>query len=91
MLPILLGVVDSFPIQSNETSEDSYDYGIVLASSRSQGIDFWGRLPAQSARCRSSCLTVFQVTSPSPADELTLLMQTCLGLLAAYMQRIMPL
>ena len=29
-------------VQRDEASEASYDYGMVLASSRSQAIDFWG-------------------------------------------------
>ena len=34
--------VKSALVQRDEASEESYDYGMVLASSRSQGIDFWG-------------------------------------------------
>ena len=64
-LPVLLGgVVDSVLLQSDDSNEDSYDYGMVMASSRSQGIDFWGSRPAQSSPCRSSWLTVFQAATP---------------------------
>lgn len=36
------GFVKSALVQRDEASEASYDYGMVLASSRSQGVDFWG-------------------------------------------------
>ena len=41
--PVLGGVVTSTLVQRDAASEDSYDYGMVLASSRSHGIDFWGK------------------------------------------------
>ena len=41
-MPVLGAVAKSALVQRDELSEVSYDYGMVLASSRSQGIDFWG-------------------------------------------------
>lgn len=74
------GFVRSALVQRDEANEASYDYGMVLASSRSQGVDFWGA----SGLCKDLL--------PRPtvqATSKTNLLQICLGTLAAHTKLIM--